>query len=118
MKTIMGWLNTQWEWLKSFLSEPVNGSGKVEKGSSKRIAALTVIATFAYTYTKSAEKQEGMPDIPMEWMGLILIVLGVQGVLDWFKGKSGVATRVEDRKDKIVTDATEIKLAEVKEVTK
>lgn len=102
----MKWINTQIEWIKSFLSEPVNGSGKIDKGSSKRVAALTVVYTFAYTYIKSAEKQEGMPDIPMEWMGLILIVLGVQGVLDWFKGRSGIASRVEDRKDKIVEEAT------------
>lgn len=101
----MKWINTQIEWLKSFLSEPINGSGKVEKGSTKRIATLVVTFTFAYTYIATSFELHTMPDIPYEWVGLILIVLGVPGVIDYFKGKGGIEVRKEDRKDKIVDEA-------------
>jgi len=97
----MDWIKEQIEWFKSFLSEPINGSGKIDKGSSKRVAAISVTATFVYTYIKTSFQQKAMPDIPEMWLFLILVVLGVPGIIDYFKGKTNVATRVEDRKDEI-----------------
>jgi hypothetical protein len=98
---MLNWLKEQIEWFKSFLSEPMNGSGKIEKGSTRRIAILGVTYTFVYTYIKTSFETKAMPDIPDMWVLLILVVLGVPGVMDYFKGKTNIATRVEDRKDEV-----------------
>ena len=83
----MNWLSKQWTWLKSFFSEPINGTGE-QKGSSKRIAAIGVTYVFMHTYLDKAAGSEVMPDIPTEWVYLLLIVLGVTGVIDYMRAKT------------------------------
>jgi len=82
------WLEKQVEWIKSFLSESPNGTG-VQKGSSKRVAAIGVTVTFIYTYTKIAIANNAMPDIPEGWRWVLFIVLGVTGTADVIKQKFG-----------------------------
>ena len=84
MKT---WLNDQWEWLKSFLSEPINGGG-VQKASSKRIASLAVTWTFVFVYVKTALASNALPEIPDTWVFIIGTVLGINGLIDFFKTKT------------------------------
>ena len=80
----MNWLGKQWEWIKSFLSESSNGNG-IQKGSSKRIASITVIVVFALTYLSKAAASSTIPDIPEGWRWLLFIVLGVTGLADGIK---------------------------------
>ncbi len=85
----MSWINAQIEWLKSFLSEPINGSGEIDKGSSKRLASVSVIATFVFITIKTALKTETIPDIPDTWWFLIASILGITGIIDYFKNRKG-----------------------------
>lgn len=80
----VSWLDSQIMWIKSFLSESPNGDG-TQKGSSKRIAAITVIAVFALTYLRVAADADIIPDIPEGWRWLLFIVLGVTGLADGIK---------------------------------
>ena len=84
----MKWLAAQWEWIKSFLSEPPNGTG-VQKGSSKRVAAIAVTFTFVFVYIKVAIVQNLIPDIPEGWRWVLFIVLGVTGIADVISKKFG-----------------------------
>lgn len=92
----MKWINTQIEWVKSFLSEPINGSGVIDKGSSKRIASIGVTFTFIYTYIKSSIAQSSMPDIPETWVFILLVVLGVTGAVDYMKAKTEKKPEVKE----------------------
>ncbi len=83
----MNWINTQIEWFKSFLSEPINGSGTIDKGSSKRIASLGVTFTFIFVYIKTALASSSIPEIPDTWVFMLGTVLGIQGLVDYFKNK-------------------------------
>lgn len=83
----MKWLSKQWEWIKSFLSEPANGDG-IQKGSNKRVAATAVTFTFVFTYLRTAMESKAMPDIPDMWVFILAAVLGITGVVDWMKAKS------------------------------
>lgn len=82
----MNWLNTQWEWLKSFLSEMADG---VQKGSSKRIAQIALTFTFVGNYTRIALGKEALPDVPDSWIFLLGIVLGITSLADYFNRKNG-----------------------------
>ena len=83
----MNWINTQIEWLKSFLSEPLNGD-PVQKASSKRIASLGVTFTFMFVYIKTAITSISIPEIPDTWVFMLGTVLGIQGLVDYFKNKT------------------------------
>jgi hypothetical protein len=84
----MKWINIQIEWVKSFLSEPINGSGVIDKGSSKRLAAVGVTFTFMFTYIKTALETKTIPEIPEAWIWLIGAVLGITGVVDFLKARN------------------------------
>jgi hypothetical protein len=83
----MKWINAQIEWIKSFLSEPINGTGVIDKASSKRLASIAVTFVFCYTYIKTSFQQQAMPDVPEMWVFLLLVVLGVTGAVDYMKSK-------------------------------
>lgn len=82
----MNWLQKQIEWIKSFFSEHKK-NGEELKGSSKRVAALTVTYVFAFSYIKVALATSTIPDIPEGWRWVLLIVLGVTGFADVLKNK-------------------------------
>ena len=83
----MKWINDQWEWLKSFLSEPANGNG-IQKASSKRIASTSVTFTFVFVYIKSALAANSLLEIPDTWVFILGTVLGINGLIDFLKGKT------------------------------
>ena len=83
----MKWINDQWEWAKSFLSEPINGNG-VQKASSKRIASTSVTFTFVFVYIKSALATNSLPEIPDTWVFILGTVLGIGGLIDFLKSKT------------------------------
>lgn len=89
----MKWINTQIEWIKSFLSEPINGSGVIDKGSSKRLASIAVTFTFVFVYTKVALQTQTVPDIPDMWVFILSAVLGITGLVDYFKAKNEKKTQ-------------------------
>lgn len=84
----MKWINSQIEWIKSFLSEPINGSGVIDKGSSKRLAAVGVTFTFMFTYIRVALGTNTIPDIPEAWIWLISAILGITGIVDYLKARN------------------------------
>lgn len=81
----MNWLNTQIEWVKSFLSEAIDG---VQKGSSKRIAQLALTFTFVGNYTRISLGKEALPEVPDSWIFLLGIVLGITSLADYFNRKN------------------------------
>lgn len=83
----MKWFNTQIEWVKSFFSEPMNGD-IIQKASSKRIASLGVTFTFMFVYIKTALASVSIPEIPDTWVFMLGTVLGIQGLVDYFKTKT------------------------------
>lgn len=84
---ILVWLDEQWIWIKSFISE-TKANGTIQfKGSSKRIASLMVVFVFAYTYIKTSLMTAALPDIPEGWRWMLFIVLGVNGLADVIKTK-------------------------------
>jgi len=83
----MNWLSKQWEWIKSFLSEPANGDG-IQKGSNKRMAASAITFTFVFTYLRIAMEMKIMPDIPDTWIFILAAVLGITGVVDYMKARA------------------------------
>jgi len=97
------WLDKQVEWLKSFISEVMEDG--IQKGSSKRVAQLTVTFVFAFNYTRIALGKEVLPDVPDSWIFLVGVVLGITTIADYFS---------RQQKDKPKEQATEIKIAEIK----
>lgn len=65
------WLDKQFDWLKSFLSE------KDGKGSNKRLISVVVITVFAISYLKIAIPSEELIDIPMNWAIVIGYLIGL-----------------------------------------
>ncbi len=73
------WLKKQWDWIKSFISEPPDANGYV-KGSQKRFLSFWVVIAFVAVWfkkTMSMKPEEPIPDIPPTWALLILAVLGL-----------------------------------------
>ena len=81
------WFGKQWEWVKSFLSESIGDDG-IQKGSSKRVGAISVTFTFVFTYIRVALKTNTMPEIPDTWVFILAAVLGITGFVDWLKARS------------------------------
>lgn len=83
MKNIFAWLGVQLEWLKSFFSED-NG-----KGSHKRFVGTAVVAAFLFSYVKTTLNTNKLEDIPVDWMFLIIGIIGLN-IYDWYiKLKNG-----------------------------
>lgn len=73
------WLADQWDWVKSFVSEPqLLANGKL-KGSSKRLAVMVVIFMFGRAINQVGIKNEWkvVPDIPEMWLILIGGIIGL-----------------------------------------
>jgi len=93
MKTIKGWfhwLNSQIEWVKSFLQEPSTIPESVPtKASSKRLISMSVVAAFLISYIKVSILTQTIQDIPTMWAVTIGGILGLN-IMDWYiKGKPG-----------------------------
>ena len=71
----MDWIKEQWNWLKSFFSEP---SGKA---SIKRLIMFWIVVSFLTAYFKIALATNTIVDIPMNWSFLLSAILGL-GILD------------------------------------
>lgn len=105
------YLDKQWCWLKSFISDP-QMNGDKQKGSIKRITTLVLVAVFTFYYrhitnlfeAKIAKlsNQEFLdylkfnefktPDIPEVWALLLAGILAIN-VTDYF-----IRTRNENKK--------------------
>lgn len=75
----MEWLKLQWEWIKSFASEPPDANGFV-KGSQKRFLSFWVVIAFIVAWFKKMlemKPADPIPDIPPTWAVLILAILGL-----------------------------------------
>ena len=73
------WLKAQWEWIKSFASEPPDVSGYI-KGSQKRFLSFWVVLAFVIAWFKkmmNMNPADPIPDIPPTWAVLILAILGL-----------------------------------------
>ena len=71
------WLAEQWNWLKSFLSEPDG------KASVKRLISAWVTVSFIFSYVKISLANSDITDIPMNWSIIIAGIIGL-GIVDKF----------------------------------
>jgi len=69
------WLTEQWNWLKSFFSEPDG------KASVKRLIGFWTIAAFLFSYVRIALATQELLDMPSNWSIMILAILGL-GIVD------------------------------------
>lgn len=75
----MNWWKEQWNWLKSFASEPPDEKGFM-KGSQKRFLGFWVVIAFVSAWFKKVmimSPTDEIPDIPPTWAILILAILGL-----------------------------------------
>lgn len=87
-KSIGHFINTQIEWLKSFVEE----KNMPSKASSKRLISLAVSAAFLYSYVKVALSTNKIEDIPVNWMFMIAGIIGLN-VLDWYLKRNSSETK-------------------------
>ena len=71
------WLAEQWNWLKSFFSEPDG------KASIKRLISFWVTVSFIFSYVKISLANSDITDIPMNWSIIIAGIIGL-GIVDKF----------------------------------
>lgn len=71
----MEWIKKQFEWFKSFFSEPDG------KGSNKRLLGTLMVVIFVISYMKISIPAKTLTDIPDTWALLIAGIIGL-GVLD------------------------------------
>jgi hypothetical protein len=81
----MNWLKEQWEWVKSFFSEPKDDDSL--KGSMKRGLSFWIVITFMVSYSQLVARLEikngrvELPDVPFNWTIIICSIIGL-GVVD------------------------------------
>lgn len=86
---IFNWLNVQWEWLKSVLSDENN------KPSIRRVGSVMLIVEFLRTYDRVSWYNKKMEDIPEMWLVLLLAALGysvIEGLGSKFAPKTPSTT--------------------------
>lgn len=74
---MLGWLNIQVEWLKSFISHGAL-PGQAQKGKTQSVAVFVVMWTFAFTYIRVSLATQTFVDIPMNWALMIAFVIGAK----------------------------------------
>lgn len=81
MKTL-SWINTQIEWIKSFFSEYENQNSKA---SSRRLYSTAVIGCYLFSHIKTSLSTKTIPDISLNWIIIISLILGFNIVDSIFK---------------------------------
>jgi len=81
------WVKDQVEWFKSFFGE-IDSIDNQKKPSIKKAGTAIIFVVFAKTYFSIAVKDNKMPDIPDAWLFLLLGVLGIGTLNNYFGGKN------------------------------